>query len=95
MRGELAANQARPHVVRPAEAMPCVAATATLRDVVMSWLHLAQATKLQSPIIQPQFRHVSHPCHRQNWYVAHRRMKNRHHSAGPSQDTPNTRMVDN
>ena len=44
MRGELAAYQAQPHFVRLAEGRPCVAATATLRDVVMSWLELAQAT---------------------------------------------------
>ena len=45
MRGELVAYQAQPHVVCPAEGRPCVAATATLWDVVMSWLELAQATR--------------------------------------------------
>ena len=44
MKGELAAYLARPHVVNPAEGRPSVGATATLRDVVMSWLELAHAT---------------------------------------------------
>ena len=44
MRGELAAYQAQPHVVRPVEGRLCVVARASLRDVVTSWLELAQAT---------------------------------------------------
>ena len=38
------AYKAQPHVVRPAEGWPHVPAAATLRDVVMSCLELAQAT---------------------------------------------------
>ena len=44
MRGELAAYQARPHVVRPAKGRPRVAAAASLRDLVLPWLELARAT---------------------------------------------------
>ena len=45
MRGQLTAYHAQPLFVKPAEGQPRVAAAATLRDVVMSCLELAQATE--------------------------------------------------